>query len=63
MNITREEARDLIEFIDDALYAAWDRYTDLYIVPGIDWEEGKRRMNPDMYALMNKLERQLREEA
>ena len=62
MNITEQEAQELILFIDNSLDAAWDRYTDHYIVSGVSWEEGKRRMNPDMYALMNKLEQQLWED-
>lgn len=62
MEITKEEARDIVEFIDNSLDSAWDRYTDLYIMSGVSWEEGKRRMNPDMYDLMNTLKERLWEE-
>lgn len=59
MEITKEEARDIIDFIDNSLDSAWDRYTDLYVVTGVSREEGKQRMNPAMYELMQNLQQKL----
>ena len=55
INLTKEELQDIASFIDRSLDNDWDRYTDIYIVTGTTWEDGKKRMNPEMYALMQKI--------
>lgn len=53
--LTQEELNDIADFIDECLHDAWDKYTDFYCMDGYSWEEGKRRMNPTMYDMMNKI--------
>ena len=52
--ITQEELWKIADFIDSSLDMEWDRYTDNYICSDT-LEDGKRRMNPDMYDLHEKL--------
>lgn len=47
--LTPEEVGDIVDFIDHTLDRQWDHYTDRYICEGVSWEDGKRRMNPEMY--------------
>ena len=46
--LTQEELDNIREFISHSLDRAWDRYTDTFICHD-SWEDGKRRMNPEMY--------------
>lgn len=54
ITITQDELNDIAEFIRSSLYYEWDRYTDVYICRD-KTEDGMRRMNPEMYDLMQKL--------
>lgn len=62
MLLTKEEVQDIIDFIDSSLNREWDRYTDQFICTD-KWEDGKRRMNPEMYALMETLQERLYSDA
>lgn len=53
---SEKEAEAIRWFIDNALDREWDRYTDHVIVEKTTWEEGKRRMNPEMYDLAEKIQ-------
>lgn len=55
--LTDEEATNLRLFIDGMLDRAWDRYTDHVIVENTSWEDGKRRMDPDMYDFAHEIQR------
>ena len=57
--LTPEEAQDIVDFIDDSLDSAWDRYTDTYIC-NESWEDGKRQMDPKMYEFKEQLHTKLR---
>lgn len=50
IQITQEEMDNIQFFIDRSLDSSWDRYTDTYICSD-SWEDGKRRMDPEMYDL------------
>lgn len=52
--ITQEELDKIRDFIDDSLHRDWDRYTDTFICSE-SWEDGKRRMNPQMYAMAGEM--------
>lgn len=52
--LTNEELENIREFIDRSLDSSWDHYTDTYICKE-SWEDGKRRMNPEMYDLAQKM--------
>ncbi len=56
IKITNEELRDIADFIRNSLDRYWDHYTDTYCMKGISWEDGMRRMNPEMYDLAAKME-------
>lgn len=53
--LTAEEARDLAYFIDRTLDSDWDYHTSHFICSEPQ-EEGKRRMNPEMYDFGKQLE-------
>lgn len=53
--LTEDEAQTIVDFIDRALDTDWDRYTDTFICQD-KWEDGKRRINPEMYAFMEQLQ-------
>lgn len=53
--LTQSEIDDIRDFIDSSLDRAWDQYTDNHLCPGVSWEDGKRRMNSDMYDFMKNL--------
>ena len=59
LTISADTALRLADFIDYQLDCAWDHYTDRYICPNTTWEEGKRRMDPDAYELMEQLRNSL----
>ena len=46
--ISQEELESLREFIDNSLGSDWNHYTNQFICSE-SWEDGKRRMNPEMY--------------
>lgn len=55
LTLTAEEA-DMIEyFIDRSLDSAWDRYTSNYICEGVSLEDGMRRMDSDLYDIMEEM--------
>lgn len=54
--LTQEELDNIRWFIDNSLDREWDRYTDTYICSD-SWEDGKRRMNPEMYAMAEQMEK------
>ena len=54
ITITSDEANQIHEFIRSTLDRQWDRYTDHYICSD-EWEDGMRRMDPDMYDFATKL--------
>lgn len=53
--LTSDEARYIVDFIDQSLDTDWDRYTDNFICKD-SWEDGKRQMNPKMYDFKEQLE-------
>jgi hypothetical protein len=53
--LTAGEAESLRAFIRNKLDRSWDRYTDLYMMPGMSWEEGMRKMNPALYDIAEQL--------
>lgn len=53
--ITNEEAQDIADFIRTALERDWDHHTNIYICRD-KHEDGVKRMNPEMYELMQNLE-------
>lgn len=53
--ITNEEAQDIAHFIRTALERDWDHHTNMFICRDAH-EDGVKRMNPEMYELMQKLE-------
>lgn len=54
--LTQEELDNIRWFIDNSLDREWDRYTDTYICSDPS-EDGKRRMNPEMYAMAEQMEK------
>ena len=54
--LTQEELDNIRWFIDNSLDREWDRYTDTYICSD-SWEDGKRHMNPEMYAMAEQMEK------
>lgn len=50
IEITQEELSSIQAFIELALDRDWDRHTNTYICT-CSWEEGKRKMDPEMYDL------------
>lgn len=55
ITLTPEEAGNIADFIDNTLDRHWDHHTDHYICEGVSWEDGKRRMNPEMYDFREKM--------
>ena len=53
--LTQGELDNIRWFIDNSLDREWDRYTDTYICSD-SWEDGKRRMNPEMYAMAEQMQ-------
>lgn len=49
--LTEEEIQSISNFIDSALDSAWDKHSNHYICKD-EWEDGKRRMDPEMYKIM-----------
>ena len=49
--ITQGELDDIREFIRSSLDRQWDRHTDTHICTD-SWENGMRRMDPEMYDFM-----------
>ncbi len=60
IEIERQELEDILHFIDSSLDREFERYTDIYIC-SLPWEDGKRKMNPEIYDLREKLEKQITE--
>ena len=54
--LTEEEINEYRDFISSTLYSEWDSYTSNYICRGVSSEEGKRRMNPEMYEIMETID-------
>ena len=54
ITFSEEEISNMYEFIRNSLDSQWDRYTDNFICTG-KWEDGMRRMNPEMYDFAEKL--------
>ena len=52
--LTQSELYDIRHFIRSSLDKEWDRYTDIYICSD-KWEEGMRRMNPEMYDMAEEM--------
>lgn len=62
IDIDRKELEDILQFIDSSLNREFERYTDNYICGGLSWEDGRRKMNPRIYDLREKLEKQITRE-
>ena len=54
IELTDSEAQDIADFIRRSLDRAWDRHTDTFICTE-SWEDGMRRMDPEMYDLADAL--------
>jgi len=52
--LTQEELDNLRDFIRDSLHREWDHYTDHHLTK-TSWEDGMRRMNPEMYDFANQI--------
>ena len=52
--VTQEELDNIREFIDRKLDSDWDHHTDHYICSE-SWEDGKRRMDPEMYDMAKQM--------
>lgn len=52
--LTQEELDNIREFIDRSLDRRWDDYTNTYICSD-PWEDGKRRMDPEMYDMAQQM--------
>lgn len=46
----------ICDFIRSHLADEWNRYTEHYICPNISFEDGVRRMDPEMYDMVTKLQ-------
>lgn len=57
ISISQAELNKIQSFIDTALDSDWDQHTDKYYGYKETWEEGKRKMNPEMYDLAQEMER------
>lgn len=55
IEITDVEAANIFNFITNQLDSDWDRHTDKFICTE-SWEEGRRRMDPDMYDFAKELQ-------
>ena len=56
ISISQAELDRIQMFIDNQLDLAWDRHTDKYYGYKETWEEGKRKMNPELYDLSQEME-------
>ena len=52
--LTQEELDNIREFIDRSLDRRWDDYTNTFICQD-SWEDGKRRMDPEMYDMAQQM--------
>lgn len=52
--LTQEELDNIREFIDRSLDGRWDDYTNTFICQD-SWEDGKRRMDPEMYDMAQQM--------
>lgn len=50
IELTQEELNSIQSFIELSLDRQWDNHTNNYICT-CSWEEGKRKMDPEMYDL------------
>lgn len=55
ISLTQDEIDNIRTFIDSALDRDWDHHTDHYICENTTWEQGKRRMDPEMYDMAEQL--------
>lgn len=53
--LSKEEFERIESFIEASLDASWDRYTDQYICEDT-WEDGMKRMNPEMFDMMKRMQ-------
>lgn len=53
--LTQEELNNIREFIDRSLDREWDHHTNIFICSD-SWEDGKRKMNPEMYDLAQQMQ-------
>ena len=56
IELTQDEIDSLAQFIEESLDAAWDNYTNTYCRQGTSWREGMKRMNPEMYKMMETID-------
>ena len=64
IELTQGEIDSLAQFIEESLDAAWaaardaawDNYTHTYCRQAISWREGMKRMNPEMYKMMETID-------
>lgn len=54
IELTQDEIDSIAEFIEVSLEAAWDQYT--YCMQGTSWRDGMKRMNPEMYKMMETID-------
>lgn len=54
-SITLEQMSDIENFIRNSLSGQWDNYTNFHICPNVTWEDGIRRMDPEMYDLAGEM--------
>lgn len=54
VSLSNEELESIRSFIDRSLESDWDHHTNIYICSD-NYEDGKRRMDPEMYDLAEKM--------
>ncbi len=54
IELTQEELDSIQQFIDSSLDRQWDNHTNTFICTD-SWEDGKRRMNPEMYDMAQQM--------
>ena len=59
--VTLDELDQILEFIDYTLHREFDQYLD-HVICKCPWEEGKRRMNPQIYDLAKAIRRRLHDQ-
>ena len=62
IELTSEQVQDIVDFINSSLESKWDNHTNHFICRGVSYEDGKRRMNPEMYDLAELLQKKLCDE-
>ncbi len=55
LTISAETAETIMDFIERTLDRAWDHHTNHYYGYKETWDQGMRRMDPEMYDLRERM--------